>query len=74
MSNPCAIVSLPEYQAVFICGYLFFIQYDSLWISEGSMSPPMKQKHVIAAEYFPINASRNSSVMGSPASSQSHGL
>ena len=51
-----------------------WIHFASLMTSIGSASPPMKQKHVIAAEYVPISLDNISSVISSPSSLQSQGL
>ena len=54
--------------------YLIQMKRESLCISIGSASPPMKQKQVMAEAYLSISEVSISSVMGSPASSHSHGL
>ena len=74
MSKSSGMLSFPEYQAVLIPGHRDLIHLASLIISIGSASPPIKQKQVIAAEYFPIRAESMSSVMSSPSLPHSHGL
>ena len=74
ISKSSGTASLPEYQAVLRYGYVFLINLAIRSTSDGSESPPMKQKQVIAVAYLPIRECSISSVIGSPASSHSHGL